>query len=177
MRSSSGARRCSYSSSRAGLINEIFGEDCAPESRMEKLGELLASKDGIIDLSRPVRMRLVYSCTSKSGGKNEYIGEFVVKHIATEDYVVDKCDVGDDGENWAQKCTELWTSAENEKMEDFEAWKGQDARMPLLGELIATDSSTPIMLERDCVHQDGGPYRMLTVSLVAGQLQIAMEQI
>ena len=41
------------------------------------------------------------------------------------------------------------------------------ARMTLLGDLVATDSSTPIMLERDCVHQDGGPHRMLTVSLVA----------
>ena len=64
----------------AGLVNEIFSEDCAPESRMERLEELLQSKDGIIDLPRPVRVRLVYSCTSKRSGKNEYIGEFVVKH-------------------------------------------------------------------------------------------------
>ena len=84
-------------------------------------------------------------------------------------------------------------------MQDFEAWQGQDAqrceecgkggrvgkkmkprdapaRMALLGDLIAADSSTPVMLERDCVHQDGGPHRMLTVSLVA-QLQLAMAQI
>ena len=85
-------------------------------------------------------------------------------------------------------------------MQDFEAWHGQEdaqtcavcgrggrvgrqmkprdasARMALLGELIATDSSTPIMLERDCVHRDGGPYRMLTVSLDA-QLHIAMSHI
>ena len=39
--------------------------------------------------------------------------------------------------------------------------------MTLLGDLVATDSSTPIMLERDCVHRDGGPHRMLTVSLDA----------
>ena len=69
----------------AGLIHEIFNEDCAPESRMEKHEELLQSKDGIIDLPRPVRVRLVYGCTPKSGGKNQYIGEFVVKHIATAD--------------------------------------------------------------------------------------------
>ena len=158
-----------------------------------------STASGIIDLQRPVSVRLVFSCTSKSGGKNKYVGEFVVKHIDTEDYIVDQCDISDDGENWAWQCTELWTSAENEKMQDFEAWQGQDAqrceecgkggpvgkkmkprdapaRMALLGELIATDSSTPIMLERDCVHQDGGPYRMLTVSLAA-QLQIAMAQI
>ena len=174
----------------AGLINEIFGEDCAPESRMAKLEELLQSKDGIIDLPRPVRVRLVYSCTPKSGGKNEYISEFVVRHLATSDYVVAECDVGDDGENWAEQCTEQWTSAENEKTQDFESWQGQDAqrceecgrggrvgkkmkpraapaRMALLGDLIDTDSSTPIMLERDCVHRDGGPHRMLTVSLDA----------
>ena len=41
------------------------------------------------------------------------------------------------------------------------------ARMALLGDLIDTDSSTPIMLERDCVHRDGGPHWMLTVSLDA----------
>ena len=64
---------------------------------MEKLEELLQTKDGIIDLPRPVRVLLVYSCTSKSGGENEYIVEFVVKHLATADYVVTKCDVGDDG--------------------------------------------------------------------------------
>ena len=83
-------------------------------------------------------------------------------------------------------------------MQDFEAWQGQvaqrceecgkggrvgkkmkprdaPARMALLGNLIAADSSTPVMLERDCVHQDGSPHRMLTVSLVA-QLQLAMER-
>ena len=31
------------------------------------------------------------------------------------------------GQNWAEQCTEQWTSAENEKMRDFEAWQGQDA--------------------------------------------------
>ena len=66
---------------RAGLINEIFDKDCPPESRMAKLVERLHRGDGIIDLPRPVRVRLVHSCTSKSGGKNEYIGEFIVKHI------------------------------------------------------------------------------------------------
>ena len=150
----------------------------------------MQSKDGIIDLPHPVRVRLVYSCTPKSGGKNEYIGEFVVRHLATADYVVAECDVGDDGENWAEQCTEQWTSAENEKTQDFEAWQGQDAqrceecggggrvgkkmkpraapaRMALLGNLIDTDFSTPIMLARDCVHRDGGPHRMLTLSLDA----------
>jgi hypothetical protein len=38
---------------------------------MAKLEEPLQSEDGIIDLLRPVRVRLVYSCTSKSCGKNE----------------------------------------------------------------------------------------------------------
>ena len=66
----------------------------------------------MIDLPRPVRVRLVYSCTSKSGGKNTYIGEFVVKHIATADYVVANCDLGTDGENWAEQCTEMWAAAE-----------------------------------------------------------------
>ena len=57
--------------------------------------------------------------------------------------------------------------------------------MALLGDLIGpdydrqceqhTDSVRPIMLEGDCVHQDGGPYRMLTMSLDA-QLQLAMAQ-
>jgi hypothetical protein len=47
--------------------------------------------------------------------------------------------------------------------------------MALLGDLITTDSVRPIMLERDCVHQDGGPYRMLTMSL-DDQLQLAMAQ-
>lgn len=42
-------------------------------------------------------------------------------------------------------------------------------------DLITTDSVRPIMLEGDCVHQDGGPYRMLTMSLDA-QLQLAMAQ-
>ena len=44
--------------------------------------------------------------------------------------------------------------------------------MAILGELIATDSSTPVMLERDCLHWDSGPYWMLTMSLNA-QLQLA----
>ena len=43
----------------AGLINEIFGEDCAMESQMEKLEELLQCEHGIIALPCPVRMRLV----------------------------------------------------------------------------------------------------------------------
>ena len=77
----------------------------------------------MIDLPRPVRVRLVYSCTSKSGGKNTYIGEFVVKHIATADYVVAECDVGTDGENWAEQCTKLWAAAEKGKREDFADWQ------------------------------------------------------
>ena len=92
----------------------------------------------------------------------------------------------------------LWDNDESDKRQDFADWQGQSeqrcaecgnsgrigrkikprdapARMALLGKLIATDSSTPVMLERDCVHQDGGPYRMLTMSLDA-QLQLAMAQ-
>ena len=73
----------------------------------------------------------------------------------------------------AQRCAESGKGGRvGKKMKPRDA----PSRMALLGELIATYSSTPIMLERDCVHQDGGPYRMLTVSLVA-QLQIAMAQI
>ena len=58
----------------AGLINELFDKDCAPESRIAKLEELLQREDRIIHVPRPMRVRLVYSCTSKSGGKNAYIG-------------------------------------------------------------------------------------------------------
>jgi hypothetical protein len=88
-----------------------------------------------------------------------------VKHIATTDYVVAKCDVGTDGENWAEQCTELWATAESDKRQDFADWQGQDARMcaacgkcgrvgrkmkprdaparmALLGDLIATLRST-----------------------------------
>ena len=118
---------------------------------------------------------------------------------STADYVITNCDVGTDGENWAERCTELWAAVEKDKREHFANWQGQDtqicgacgkcgqvgrkmklrdapARMALLGHLIAKDSAKPIMLERDCVHQDGGPYRMLTMSLDA-QLQLAMAQI
>ena len=112
----------------AGLINEIFDKDCPPESRMAKLEECLQREGGIIDLPRAVRVSLVYSCTSKSGGKNEYTGEFVVKHIATADYVVAKCDVGTDGENWAEQCTKLWTTAKSDKRQDFADWHGQGAQ-------------------------------------------------
>ena len=44
--------------------------------------------------------------------------------------------------------------------------------MALLGDLITTGAVKPMMLERDCVHHDWGPYQMLTVSLDA-QLQLA----
>ena len=45
--------------------------------------------------------------------------------------------------------------------------------MVLLGGLTTTDTAKPILLERDSVHNDGAPCRMLTMSLDA-QLQRAM---
>ena len=75
------------------FINEMLGKDCALEDRTEKLGELLQHEHSIIELPRAVRVRLLYSKrrtpkrelykrrTPKSGGKNEYIVEFIVKHI------------------------------------------------------------------------------------------------
>ena len=110
---------CAHSHHDHGIAHGVPGDDNDGHLR---------GRDGIIYLPQPVCMHLVYSCTSKSRGQNEYIGEFVVKHIDTEDYVLDKCDVSDDGENWARKCIELWTSAEDEKMQGFEAWQEQDAQ-------------------------------------------------
>ena len=68
----------------------------------------------------------MYSCTLKRVGKNDHIGEFVVKHISTADYIVTDCDDGNDGENLAEQCTSPWASAENDTREDFTNWQEEE---------------------------------------------------